>query len=199
VESLARGIELLDILCESPSPLGLSELAKQSGLSGSMVQRISYTLHQLGLIDRDLNTKIYRIGPHMITLALGVMENLEIKKVAFPIMEKLSREINEMVGLGALFGSDVVLIERVIKTQQILTIHINPGDLLPFNATAAGKVILAFLPESEADKILKKTKFKKIAANTITSIRSFKNQTNPTGHSPNILALDNGKGCCLFY
>ena len=74
VESLARGIGLLDILCKSPSPLGLSELAKQSGLSVSMVQRISYTLQQLGLIDRDLNTKKFRIGPQMITLALAVME-----------------------------------------------------------------------------------------------------------------------------
>lgn len=128
VESLARGIGLLDILCKSPSPLGLSELAKQSDLSVSMVQRISYTLQQLGLIDRDLNTKKFRIGPHMITLALAVMENLELKKVALPIMEQLSREINEMVGLGALFGNDIFLIERVIKTQQILNINIKAEE-----------------------------------------------------------------------
>ena len=192
VESLARGIGLLDILCKSPSPLGLSELAKQRDLSVSMVQRISYTLQQLGLIGRDLDTKKFQIGPHMITLALAVIENLEVKKVAFPIMEQLSREINEMVGLGALFGNNIFLIERVIKMQQILNINLKPGDLLPFNATAAGKVILAFLPESEADKILKKTRLKKIAVNTITSIRSFKNQMKNVRKCGFATAIDEG-------
>ena len=97
-----------------------------------------------------------------------------------------------MVGLGALLGNNIFLIERVIKTQQILNININPGDLLPFNATAAGKVILAFLPESEADEILKKTKLKKIAVNTITSIRSFKNHMKNIRKCGFATAIDEG-------
>ena len=192
LETLARGIGLLDVICNSPSPLGLSELSKQSDLNLSAIQRISHTLQAIGMIERDRNTKKYRIGPRMIALSLAAMENLELKKVAFPIMEQLSRETNEMVGLGALFGSDIVLIESVIKTQQILNINLKPGDFLPLNATASGKVILAFLPESEVVKVLERDNLKKLTANTVTSVSAFKDQMKKVRKCGYATAIDEG-------
>jgi IclR family transcriptional regulator, pca regulon regulatory protein len=175
VESLGRGFKLLTIVCQSALPLGLSELAKECNLSISTIQRLCYTLQQLGLLDRDPRTKKFKAGPEMITLSFAVIDNLTLKKVAYPHMQKLSEQIGEAVALAVISGLQVIIIEAV-KTQQILNVNTSSGVSIPFHNTASGKSILAFLPESEADAILKQTELNKVTKNTITSINTFKAQ-----------------------
>lgn len=173
VESFSRGFRLLTIVCKSASPLSLSELSKECELSISTIQRLSYTLQQLGLLDRDPRTKKFKIGPEMITLSFAVIENLALKKVAYSHMQKLSDQLGEVVALAVLSGLQVILIEA-IKTQQVLNVNTSGGVSIPFHNTASGKVMLAFLPESESDAILKQTDFNKVTKNTITSLKTFK-------------------------
>ena len=175
VESLARGFKILSIVCESQSSLSLSELAKKSDLSISTIQRLSYTLQQLELLDRDLDTKRFRIGPEMIRLGLTVMNKLELKKVARPVMQDTSERIGEVVGLGALSGTQIILSE-IIRTDQVLNINMNIGSIIPTHAAASSKAILAFIPEAVVEKILNKTEFTPFTENTITSIETLKEQ-----------------------
>jgi IclR family KDG regulon transcriptional repressor len=176
LKSLARGFQMLDTVCSSPVSFGLSELAKECGFNISHIQRLSYTLQEIGIIDRDPKTKKFRIGPKMIALAAAVMKNMELKKIAFPIMSELCNEIKEVVGLGVLTGNDVVLIESILNTAQILNVSITPGDRVPVHATALGKTILAYLPPTEADAFLESYKPVALTPNTINSISALKNQ-----------------------
>jgi IclR family transcriptional regulator, pca regulon regulatory protein len=173
VESFSRGFKLLTIICKSASPLSLSELAKESHLSISTIQRLSYTLLQMGLVDRDLQTKKFKIGPEMITLSFSVIDNLTLKKVAYPHMRKLSEEIDEVVALAVLSGTQVILVES-IKTRQILNVNISGGVSIPFHATASGKAMLAFLPEAKVETILGQTDLDKFTDTTTTSLNAFK-------------------------
>jgi DNA-binding IclR family transcriptional regulator len=175
VESFSRGFKLLSIACKSTTPLSLSELAKESNLSLSTIQRLTYTLQHMGLLDRDHRTKKFKIGPEMITLSFTVIENLRLKKVAYPHMQELSEKLNEVVALAVFSGTKVILIES-IQTQQLLNISTGGGVSIPFHATAAGKAMLAFLPEPEVDILLNKLSFEKFTENTITSLTAFKEQ-----------------------
>lgn len=172
VESFSRGFKLLTVVCKSASPLSLSELSKECNLSISTIQRLSYTLQHLGLLDRDQRTKKFKTGPEMITLSFAVIDNLALKKVAYPHMQKLSEQLDEVVALTALSGTQLILIES-IRTRQILNVSISGGVSIPFHATASGKAILAFLPESEAEAILKQTDLTKLTNNTITSKKAL--------------------------
>lgn len=168
VESIGRGVKLLSMVCQSASPLSLSELSKESGLSISTIQRLSYTLQRLGLLDRDQRTKKFKIGPEMISMSFAVIDNLTLKKIAYPYMKELSEEIDEVVSLAALSGERVILIES-IKTQQILNVSTDNGVIIPVHATASGKAILAYLPEDEIALILAQNELEKLTENTITS------------------------------
>jgi IclR family transcriptional regulator, KDG regulon repressor len=174
VESIGRGFKLLSLVCQSASPLSLSELSKESHLSISTIQRLSYTLQRLGLLDRDLRTKKFKIGPEMISLSFAVIDNLTLKKIAYPYMKELSQQVGEVVGLAALSGDRVILIES-IKTQQILNVNTNSGVIIPPHATASGKAILAFLPEDEIDLVLRQNELEKLTDYTITSVQTYKN------------------------
>jgi IclR family KDG regulon transcriptional repressor len=174
VESIGRGFKLLTIVCRSALPLSLSELSKESDLSISTIQRLSYTLQRLGFLDRDQRTKKFKIGPEMISLSFAVIDNLSLKKVAFPYMQQLSKQLGEVVALATLSGTQIILIES-IKTQQVLNVNTNEGVSIPAHATASGKAILAFLPETEAERIVNEAGFVKLTDNTITSMKAFKN------------------------
>jgi DNA-binding IclR family transcriptional regulator len=175
VESLSRGFKLLSIVCKSTTPLSLSELAKESDLSISTIQRLTYTLQQMDLLDRDHQTKKFKIGPEMITLSFAVIDNLALKKVALPHMQAFSDKINEVVSLAVFSGTQVILIES-IATRQILNISTSDGVSIPFHATASGKAMLAYMPAAKAEALLKKLSFEKFTKNTITSLKAFKAQ-----------------------
>lgn len=175
VQSLARGCNVLAKVCQSESPLSLSELAKKSDLSIGAIQRLTYTLEKIGLLERDQQTKRFRTGSGMISLALAITRNLELKKVAHPFMRTLSDEIGEVVGLGAVEGDHIILVD-IIHTQQLLNINMNIGAVIPPHATATGKAILAFLPDTRTDQILRVHGLTRFTPNTITSVKSFKKE-----------------------
>ena len=189
VESLARGFKILCIVCESQSSPSLSELAKKSGLSISTIQRLSHTLQQLELLVRDPNTKRFRMGPKMITLALTVINKLELKKIAQPFMQDASDRIGEVVGLGELSGDQIIMTE-IIKTNQILNINMNTGAIIPPHATASGKAILAYVSESKMEAMMNKSLLTEYTGRTMTSKTSIKKQLNEVRQKGYALNID---------
>jgi DNA-binding IclR family transcriptional regulator len=80
IESLSRGLSVLSALARSPVPLSLTELADQVGLSRSTMQRLTHTLLHLGYLDRDEETKKYRLGPRSLHFCFSVMKGLDLRK-----------------------------------------------------------------------------------------------------------------------
>jgi IclR family pca regulon transcriptional regulator len=175
ITSLSRGLSLLSMLAESPHPLNLTELSKRLHLSTSTVQRLTYTLQCLGYVDRENETKKFRIGPKTITMSLRAMRNLNLRNVAFPLLEKTSKEIGETVNLAILDGVEIVYLER-IKTQQILNINLEIGSRLPAFCTSMGKVMLAYLPEDRLEELLNRMKLSPLTPKTITRKEDIKKE-----------------------
>jgi DNA-binding IclR family transcriptional regulator len=175
VQSLARGCNVLAKVCHSERQLSLSELAKESKLSIGAIQRLTYTLETIGLLERDPQTKRFRSGSQMISLALAVTRNLELKKIAHPFIQALSDEIGEVVGMGAVEGDSILLVD-IVHTQQLLNINMNVGAVIPPHATATGKAILAFLHDNRIDHMLTYHGLTRFTPNTITSVKSFKKE-----------------------
>jgi PcaR/PcaU/PobR family beta-ketoadipate pathway transcriptional regulator len=194
IESLSRGFGLLFTLSESSSPLSLTELSHRIQLSKSTVQRLTYTLQSLGYLDRDRETKKFRLGQRAVLLGLSILKHSDLRKVAFPHLEKTSKEINETVNLAILDGTEIVYVER-IKTQQILNINLEVGSRLPAYCTSMGKAILAFLPEDRLRGLLEEMEMKPQASNTITSkeiLRKELERVRRRGFATNNEELSNG-------
>lgn len=175
IESISRGLGLLFTLSESSSPLSLTELSHRTSLSKSTVQRLTYTLRNLGFLDRDKETKKFRLGQRAVLLGLSIVKHSDLRKVAFPSLEKTSKEIGETVNLAILDGTEIVYVER-IKTQQILNINLEVGSRLPAYCTSMGKAILAFLPPERLEGLFKEMKLKPQTSHTIISKTALKRE-----------------------
>jgi len=168
VESIERGMNVFSFIVNSKKAVGITQISKALNLSLGSVQRVTYTLQKLGYLRKDEEIQKYSIGHNGLVLGLGIVKDLDLKRVAHPYLRELSAEIDETVNLAVLDGIQIVYLDRV-KTGQIININLSVGSKLPVYCTSMGKSLLAFLPNDELLEILNKINLKPLTPNTITT------------------------------
>lgn len=194
VESIARGMNVFSFIVNSEKAVGITQIAKALHLSIGAVQRVTYTLQKLGYLRKDEEIQKYSIGHNGLVLGLGIVKDIDLKRVAHPYLKELSAEIDETVNLAILNGTQIVYIDRV-KTGQIININLNIGSKLPVYCTSMGKSLLAFLPKHELLGLLDKINIKLVTPNTIpTKARLLEEleKVKQSGFSVNDRELDVG-------
>lgn len=167
VESIAKGMEVLSYVIHSQNAVGISRISKDLGLSMGSVQRVTNTLHRLGYLRKDKTSHGYTPGHKTLGMGLAITKDIDLKRIAHPYLEELSRAIGETVNLAIFDGTGIVYVDR-IKTEQIININLHIGSRLPLHCTSMGKCILAFLPADELDEIIDKMGMNAMTPTTIT-------------------------------
>jgi DNA-binding IclR family transcriptional regulator len=87
-------------------------------------------------------------------MASLVLQDVELHRWAHPYLQRLSAEYGETVDLSILDGSHVIYLE-VIESPQRVKLAAAVGQHLPAFFTASGKALMAYLPEEQAQKIIR--------------------------------------------
>ena len=172
MKSIERGLQILEILANSKSSCGVTEIANIMKLDKSIVFRNLNTMKRSGYVEQSKEQKKYTLGLKILELSNRLIQKMEITTIARPMLEKLSHISGETSHLAVLRDGRVIYIDRV-ESKEILGIHTNVGDHEPLYCTAVGKAILAFLPPKEVQEILKELNlsgFEKFTDDTITSL-----------------------------
>lgn len=171
IASLARGLAVLEAFTKEKKFLTLTDISNITGINKTAIQRLTYTLQQLGYLERD-ESKLFRLGPSTLSIGLAVLRNLEIRELAYPYLKDLSKKIGQTVTLSILDETEIVVIER-FEVRKIMDYHLQIGSRLPAHCTSAGKAILAFLPKKKMGIILNKMSFEMLTEYTITDRAKF--------------------------
>jgi IclR family acetate operon transcriptional repressor len=152
VQVIARAGAVLRSLEHAPEGLSLAEIAARVLLPRSTVQRIVAALgdEQL-LMPASPNARV-KLGPALIRLAAAA--NAGTERLVRPLMQELSRLVEETVDLSVLHGGSAMLIEQVQGTQRLVAVSA-VGKEFPLHCTANGKALLALLPPERRDLLLK--------------------------------------------
>ncbi|QGN07250.1 IclR family transcriptional regulator [Halorhabdus sp. CBA1104] len=129
---------------------GISELARHLDRSKGGIHKHVHTLADLGYLVEDDGT--YRLGLGFWTLGTDVRDRLMPEQVR-SIIDDLAASIGHVVTL-VIYESGTA---AVVYSKAPATASVQPfgdGDSLPLHATAGGKAILAYLPDSECDSVL---------------------------------------------
>jgi IclR family pca regulon transcriptional regulator len=146
VESLDRGLRLLQAFGEHAAPMTLSEIAVAAGLPRATARRILFTLQQAGYASSD--GKQFALTPHVLTLAGAYLRSNPIVAVLQPVLDKIAIAAQEISSLAVLDSDDVVFIARGSPTR-ILSGGVDIGYRLPSFCTAVGRAILGRLDDAE--------------------------------------------------
>jgi IclR family KDG regulon transcriptional repressor len=156
-QTLAKGLMLLELVADRQGGygVGLVELVRELGWNKSTIHRLLATLVSLGYAQQDPESGWYRIGLKAFQLGAAYSRDLDLRREAAPTLVDLQQETDQGVSLVVLDMSkkEVVYIDRV-ESSHFLRMHTPIGTRFPWNCTAAGKAIMAFLPEIEGKPLL---------------------------------------------
>lgn len=169
VQSVERTFTLLESLARAPRPLGVSELAAESGLSLGTIHRLLQTLVGLGYVRQDA-TRTYALGVGLVRL--GDRATAGLATWARPLMEDLARELGESVNLATVEGDRVVYVAHVpsVRSMRMFT---EVGSRVAVHSTGVGKAMLAQMPPEQVEAILARTGLPAISERTITDEAAF--------------------------
>lgn len=167
LECVDRVMKTLNAFSSETPELRLTDLSARLDLPKSQVLRIASTLESGGYLDRDPETKRYRLGLGLFRLGMTVRERLDLRRIARPVIQSLADQTLETVGLMVHDATGPICVD-VIESPKGLRVFAQVGRRMPWNAGTSGKVILAFLPEEQREKILAGARFKRYTAHTMT-------------------------------
>ncbi|WP_431277399.1 IclR family transcriptional regulator [Leifsonia poae] len=146
LQTLARGIRMLEVLAESGEPMTIAGIASQLELHRSIVYRLLRTLEEYSLVVRDPSGAV-RLGPRMATLARSVSRDLQ--SAALPQLTAIANELAMTAFLAVLDRHDVVTLVSVAPANAHVTVAQKPGTRHPLAFGAPGIAIQSVLSEAQ--------------------------------------------------
>ena len=174
-KSVWRAMRLLDQLSCCDSPVGIRELSRALGYPPTAIYRILSTMEISGFVRRAPdNPDKYVLGGKILQLGARLLEKLEVRRVALPVMTEVRDRCNETVDLFVADGAERLCVESVPSRQSVRWVA-TIGTRMPIYAGAAGKVLLAYLPDRQLEGILSKG-LQKITSTTITDVDQLRDE-----------------------
>ncbi|MPZ92812.1 MAG: helix-turn-helix domain-containing protein [Actinobacteria bacterium] len=120
VQTFDRAVAILDAFTPKRPELGVSEIARITGLSRSTVHRLLATLHRHELVQQIPGSRNYALGPHLLRLAQIAFSNVNLQDVAKVVMTELRDKCDETVGLHTQLGPFTrTVLDQVESRQQL--------------------------------------------------------------------------------
>jgi IclR family KDG regulon transcriptional repressor len=158
---------------DSTQLLNVQEISKIVAIPQSSVYRYVNKLCEKGLLQIDTSSKKYKLGMKLFELGSIVYQQMRINEMMLPFMKELYEATKDSVLLTILDEDHVVCIEK-IESNAMLRISVERGDVMPLHAGASAKILMAYLPEDEQDKIIRKRGLCKFTPHTITEPHRLK-------------------------
>jgi IclR family transcriptional regulator, pca regulon regulatory protein len=164
VETLGRGLALLDCLLEEPGQLTLAELGRRAGLGPATTLRLLRTLEEAGYVRQDPETRRFRLSWKL--LRGGLAPIMEVAEAGRPHLEALAARLDEATGMAVLDGTQVRCVLRV-SSSRLVSANVSPGTVFPAHATAMGKVLLAHAGPRVARELVRREPLRRFTPRTI--------------------------------
>lgn len=136
-------MQVLQEISEQPAGLTLQELATRLDIPLASMHRLLSALKAERLVVRRPSSRRYVIGSAIHGLATVSATHANIADVARPHVERLRRDVSETAFVSQLLGDKVVCVGMAESTHP-LRLLVRVGEEMPWHATAAARVILAY-------------------------------------------------------
>jgi IclR family transcriptional regulator, KDG regulon repressor len=152
VRSVLLALDVLEAVAFSREELGVTQLSERLNVTKGSVHRHLLTLVERGYLVQNPFTAKYALGPKSRLLAHHAPES-DLAQLAEGPMRDLRDRLGHSVVLSAATPRGALVLKTVSGTSAI-EIGVRPGSELSFHASAQGKVLLAFAPRPQQQRVL---------------------------------------------
>ena len=166
VQSLTRGLQILEALARAEGGLTLTEVAHRVTLPPSTTHRLLSTLEKMGYVYQAGDLGRWYVGLQSFTVGSSFLANRDFVARSHSYMRRLMEQSGETANMAVLDGSEAVFIAQV-QCREIMRMLVKLGSRAPLHASGVGKAIFAALPDEQIDAILKVRGLPRITESTI--------------------------------
>lgn len=152
VTALERGLKVLSTFTAQRRQLGVSEVARLTGLPVSTVYRLLRTLVDNGYAEQ-LPDGQFAPSVRVLELGFAALQHDAVVEAARGPLHDLSTRTGETCNLGMLAHTDVLYLIRH-RTSHYVIANVFVGSSLPATCTSMGKILLALLPAPQLADVL---------------------------------------------
>jgi IclR family acetate operon transcriptional repressor len=172
IQSLDRGLAILQAVAVSKQPVSLGELAELLDIDRSSAFRLAQTLRRRGFLSTPPGRKDYILGSAIWTLSRQYDWSNMLIRVADKELRALASSINETAHLAIREGKKALFIDSA-DANHVIAVAGQTGELVPLYCTAHGKALLADATERELRLIFGTGQLEKYTKSTIRSLAAL--------------------------
>ena len=170
ISSLVKGIRILEAIVAAGNGIKVSEIARSFDMPASNLSLFLNSLVDTGYVIRNPMDGRYYASEKIVHIAAAIdtrYKRLEI--CAQEAMRRLHACHDENVLVAVLNHNRLQFISTLQSSRNIQILNNDNRSFIP-HVTAAGKAILAFLPDNLLETYLKRIELKRFTSKTITDL-----------------------------
>ena len=153
IQSVRRATAILLELGSGQRRLGVTELSDRLGLAKATVYGLLRALEADEMVQRDVESGKYRLGPVLLQLGNAFLEGHELRARSMLWADSLADRTEQAVRVGIPMGSSILIVHHVFRPDtSVQTLEV--GATIPWHACALGKVMAAFRDDAELEQKL---------------------------------------------
>ncbi len=150
--ALERGLAVLELLARRRMPMRAADLADALGAPRNSLGRLLQVLADRGYLDRDPADRTFALSSKLLALGSATVCEADLLEAARGPVRDLRDATGEMVQLNVRLGTEGVVLD-VAASRHPVRMTVDPGTRFTLHDAAGGKVLMAFLPEAERDRL----------------------------------------------
>ena len=178
-------IDVLDITLNVIDMMAFSEqesfspaaLARKFNINRSRMFRILKTLERRNYVEYSPKTETYRLGIKILVLSENIRNRLSLRHEAEEVLKTMAAETGDAAHLVVLNGKSAIIVDLYLGDNN-LQVATPIGQIMPLHVGASPKLLLAYLPSKERERILAHIELTQYTPNTITNLSTFRQTLN---------------------
>lgn len=169
--TVTKALSLLGLFNQSRTEIGLSDVARLSGMNKATVYRLLSGLRAGGFVEQVSSGRTYRLGSEVLRLAALREAAVPLLSVSGDVLKQLSDETGETSHMSLVRGTQLNALAYRYSAAHATRVMMEDAQVLSFHATSSGLAVLAFAEPEFIDQILS------------APLRAFTNQTLTDPHA----------------
>jgi DNA-binding IclR family transcriptional regulator len=169
---ISKVLLILEALQNSAGGLGLKAICDDTGINKSTAHRFLRHLERENYLLRT-ESGSYLIGPRLAQMSACASRSATLQAVTRPILADLWRATQETVNLGVLDQGTVLYVDVMVSQHEFRLVS-RVGTRRSLHVAALGKVLTAFLPPSEYERVLNGIVFQRATPKTISNLAQLR-------------------------
>jgi DNA-binding IclR family transcriptional regulator len=174
-DTATRLFQIIEFLASSKDWVSLREMARELHISAASAYRALSSLKEIGYVRQHPQDGSYQLTLKIAWISAQLLENVQLRQIAHPFLQQLTSATNETTHLAVLEGTEFVYIDKVDNAQAV-RMRSRVGQRGRLYCAAVGKVMLAFMPETECEALSRRLRLQAATEHTITDAAAFREE-----------------------